>query len=316
MKLTELQYIVALARERHFGRAAELCDISQPSLSVAVKKLETELGVTLFERRSQEISLTPVGEVIIEQARKVLQDVHQIKALAAQGQDPLCGALRLGVIYTVSPYLMPGLVAQMQTLTPQMPLILSEDYTDNLLEQLKAGTIDVAIMALPIHEPGLMLAPLYEEDFVFIAPQNHPLSQKEMISKNDIPTEQLLLLGKGHCLREQIVNVCAQCAGGKDTLTSIQKTVEGSSLLTIRQMVLQGLGVSLVPASSLDQCQREALTAIAFEKPTPARRVIIVWRKSFNRQAAIEKIREAVRLLNLPGCKYLNLPPVSTATEI
>ena len=185
MTLTELKYIVAVARERHFGRAAESCFISQPSLSVAVRKLEDELGVHLFERRFQEISLTPIGEAIVEQAQKVLDEVHHIEEIALQGQDPLCGPLRLGVIFTISPYLMPGLVHKMLQLAPKMPLILTENYTGELLEQLRAGQIDVAIMALPIHEPGLMLAPLYDEELVVAVPHNHPWANQSEIDRED-----------------------------------------------------------------------------------------------------------------------------------
>ena len=204
MTLTELKYIIAVARERHFGRAAESCFISQPSLSVAVRKLEEELGVHIFERRSQEVSLTAVGENIVEQAQKVLEDVRRIEELAVQGKDPLCGPLRLGAIFTISPYLMPGLVHKMLHIAPKMPLILSENYTSNLLEQLRAGEIDVAIMALPINEPGLMFMPLYDEDFVVAVPHDHPWASRNEIHRDEIRSGKLLLLGKGHCLRDQI----------------------------------------------------------------------------------------------------------------
>ena len=313
MTLTELKYIVAVARERHFGRAAESCFISQPSLSVAVKKLEDELGVHIFERRSQEISLTPVGETIVEQAQKVLDEVRHLEELAIQGQDPLIGPLRVGVIFTISPYLTPGLVHQMLDLAPKMPLILTENYTSNLLDQLRNGQIDVAIMALPINEPGLMLAPLYDEDFVVAVPKDHAWAHESVIHKEDLREANLLLLGKGHCLRDQILNVCPETNSLRGRISSIQKTVEGSSLLTIHHMVAQGLGITVLPSSALKETKDDGLVrAIPFEKPAPTRRVIIAWRKTFNRLPAIEMIRKGVARLNLEGCKTLNLPPVSS----
>ncbi len=316
MTLTELKYIIAVARERHFGRAAESCFISQPSLSVAVRKLEEELGVHIFERRSQEVSLTPVGETIVEQAQRVLEDVRKIEELAVQGKDPLCGPLRLGAIFTISPYLMPGLVHKMLKIAPKMPLILTENYTANLLEQLRSGDIDVAIMALPINEPGLMLMPLYDEDFVVAVPRDHEWASRKEIAREEVRTGKLLLLGKGHCLRDQILEACPESSPRKNGVTTMQKTVEGSSLLTIHHMVAQGLGVTVLPSSALQETKCDELVkAIAFEKPTPTRRVIIAWRKSFNRMPAIEAIKTAVNSLNLEGCKVLNLPPVSSVSE-
>ena len=316
MTLTELKYIVAVARERHFGRAAESCFISQPSLSVAVRKLEDELGVHLFERRFQEISLTPIGEAIVEQAQKVLDEVHHIEEIALQGQDPLCGPLRLGVIFTISPYLMPGLVHKMLQLAPKMPLILTENYTGELLEQLRAGQIDVAIMALPIHEPGLMLAPLYDEELVVAVPHNHPWANQSEIDREDVRSANFLLLGKGHCLRDQVLAICPETNSKNRQTSSLQKTVEGSSLLTIHHMVAQGLGITVLPSSSLKETSGDDLVkAIPFNKPTPTRRVIIAWRKSFTRQAAIDMIRQAVTSLPMEGCRMLNLPPVSSVSD-
>ena len=317
MTLTELKYIIAVARERHFGRAAESCFISQPSLSVAVRKLEEELGVHIFERRSQEVSLTPVGESIVEQAQKVLDDVRRIEELAVQGKDPLCGPLRLGAIFTISPYLMPGLVHKMLHIAPKMPLILSENYTANLLEQLRAGEIDVAIMALPINEPGLMFMPLYDEEFVVAVPHDHPWAQRSEIHRDEVRSGKLLLLGKGHCLRDQILEACPESAPRNNGTTAIQRTVVGSSLLTIHHMVAQGLGITVLPTSALQETSGdELIKAIPFEKPAPTRRVIIAWRKTFNRMPAIEAIKTAVNGLNLEGCKTLNLPPVSSASVI
>lgn len=315
MTLTELKYIVALARERHFGRAAEFCSISQPSLSVAVRKLEEELGVKVFERRSQEISLTPIGEAIVEQAQKVLLEVKRVEELAEQGKDPLCGPLRLGVIFTISPYLTPALVHQMQQDAPTMPLMLTENYTDELLVQLQEGKIDAAIMALPIYEPGLMIAPLYDEDFVVAVPSSHDWANRESVQRDEIQGENLLLLGKGHCLRDQILSVCPETSAKRGLASTIQRTVEGSSLLTIHHMVAQGLGITVLPSTALKETNGDsAISAVPFEAPAPSRRVIIVWRRSYNRTPAIEAIRAAVRKLQLDGCRMLSLPPVTSST--
>ena len=315
MTLTELKYIVALARERHFGRAAESCFISQPSLSVAVKKLEDELGIKVFERRSQVISLTPIGESIVDQAQKVLLEVKRVEELAMQGKDPLCGPLRLGVIFTISPYLTPALVHEMKTAVPQMPLILTENYTDKLLEQLRAGQIDAAIMALPINEPGLMIQPLYQEDFVVAVPSSHAWAEREDIHTDEVQSEHLLLLGKGHCLRDQILNVCPE-ANPRRTATDLQRTVEGSSLLTIHHMVAQGLGITVLPASAQKETHNDPLVrTIPFVQPSPSRRVVIVWRRSFNRAEAVQTIADAARRLKLEGCKMLNLPPVTSSAN-
>ena len=233
-----------------------------------------------------------------------------------QGKDPLCGPLRLGAIFTISPYLMPGLVHKMLHLAPKMPLILSENYTANLLEQLRAGDIDVAIMALPINEPGLMFMPLYDEDFVVAVPHDHPWAERSEIHRDEVRAGKLLLLGKGHCLRDQILEACPESVPRKNAATTMQRTVEGSSLLTIHHMVAQGLGITVLPTSALQETHGdELIKAVPFEKPAPTRRVIIAWRKTFNRMPAIEAIKTAVNGLNLEGCKTLNLPPVSSVSS-
>lgn len=181
MTLTELKYIVAVARERHFGRAADACFVSQPTLSVAIKKLEDELGVMLFERRSNEVTLTPSGERIVAQAQRVLDEAGRVKEIAKQGKDPLSGALRLGVIYTIGPYLLPSLVRQLLKDAPQMPLLLNESFTIRLLELLKNGEIDVAILALPLPDSGLMIQPVYDEPFMVAMPKQHPWTKRKLI---------------------------------------------------------------------------------------------------------------------------------------
>ncbi len=310
MTLTELKYIVAVARERHFGRAAEACFVSQPTLSVAIKKLEDELGVVLFERGSSEVSLTPSGERIVVQAQRVLDEAARVKELAKQGKDPLSGALRVGVIYTIGPYLLPALVRQLVRDTPQMPLLLNENLTVRLLELLKNGEIDVAILALPLPESGLMIQPVYDEQFVVGVPRAHPWAKRRAVSADDLKKETMLLLGSGHCFRDQVLEVCPELSRFSTGAEGIQKTFEGSSLETIRHMVASGLGITVLPMSSIpEKAPRDSLIAyLPFRKPVPDRRVVLAWRKSFTRGAAIEALRRAIGKCPLHGVEKLDLP--------
>ena len=195
MILTELKYIVAVARERHFGRAAEACNVSQPTLSVAVKKLEEELDVKIFERGASEVSVTPLGEQIVRQAQLIIEQAAALKEIARLGKDPLNGPLRLGVIYTLGPYLLPDLVRQAIERVPQMPLILQENFTAKLLEMLRSGELDCAIMAEPFPDTGLAVAPLYDEPFAAALPKGHPLAMRRSISAEELKSETMLLLG-------------------------------------------------------------------------------------------------------------------------
>lgn len=314
MTLTELKYIVAVARELHFGRAAEACFVSQPTLSVAIKKLEDELGVVLFERGSSEVSLTSSGERIVVQAQRVLDEAARVKELAKQGKDPLSGALRVGVIYTISPYLLPALIRQLVRDTPQMPLLLNENLTVKLLELLKNGEIDVAILALPLPESGLMIQPVYDEQFVVGVPRAHPWAKKRAVSADDLKKETMLLLGSGHCFRDQVLEVCPELSRFSAGAEGIQKTFEGSSLETIRHMVASGLGVTVLPMSSTpEKVPRDSLIAyLPFKKPVPDRRVVLAWRKSFTRGAAIEALRRAILKCPLYGVSKLDLPAESS----
>lgn len=307
MTLTELKYIVAVARERHFGRAAEACFVSQPTLSVAIKKLEEELNVTLFERGSTEVGVTPVGEQIVAQAQKVLDQTLTIKELAKQGRDPLAGPLRLGVIYTIGPYLLPQLIKHMIERTPQMPLLLQENFTVRLLELLKQGELDAAIMALPLPESGVTLQALYDEPFVVAVPKAHEWARRKAVSSTELKNETMLLLGTGHCFRDQVLEVCPELSRFSAATEGIQKTFEGSSLETIRHMVASGIGVTVLPATSVPEPvpKDSLLRYVPFETPAPDRRVVIAWRKSFPRRAAIEAIREAVMECELPGVRML-----------
>ncbi len=316
MTLTELKYIVAVAREKHFGKAAEACFVSQPTLSVAIKKLEDELEVKLFERSANEVTVTPLGEEIVRQAQSVLEQAAAIKEIAKRGKDPLSGPLKLGVIYTIGPYLLPDLVRQAIDRTPQMPLMLQENFTARLLEMLRTGEIDCAIMAEPFPDTGLALAPLYDEPFLVAVPSTHPLATHEAINAQELKRETMLLLGTGHCFRDHVLEVCPEFARFSSDAEGIRKSFEGSSLETIKHMVAAGMGVTVVPRLSVPKDALEAKSRrrkddgayvkyIPFEGDPPTRRVVLAWRRSFTRYEAIAALRNAVYACELTGVKRL-----------
>ncbi len=303
MTLTELRYIVTLARERHFGRAADKCHVSQPTLSVALKKVEQRIGALLFERSSSDVRLTPLGEQVAAQAERVLEEAARLDEIASQGKDPLVGPLRLGVIYTIAPYLLPRLIPSLNRRAPQMPLYLQENFTVRLAEQLRRGELDVAVLALPFAEPGIVTRAVYDEPFRVAAPAGHPLSRERQIKPDRLTAEHLLLLGQGNCFRDQVVQACPQLSepGG------LERALEGSSLETLRHMVASGAGVSVVPASAVESWPKdEALMCIRpFAEPVPMRRVVLAWRVTFPRPQAIDAIREAILAAPPPGVLLL-----------
>ncbi|MBP6666541.1 MAG: LysR family transcriptional regulator [Ottowia sp.] len=317
MTLTELKYIVAVAREKHFGKAAEACFVSQPTLSVAVKKLEDELELKLFERSAGEVTVTPLGDEIVRQAQSVLEQAAEIKEIAKRGKDPLGGPLKLGVIYTIGPYLLPDLVRQNIALTPQMPLMLQENFTVRLLEMLRTGEIDCAILAEPFPDTGLAIAPLYDEPFMAALPAGHALAAGDSVSSDQLKREHMLLLGTGHCFRDHVLQVCPEFARFSSNTEGIRKSFEGSSLETIKHMVAAGMGVTLVPRLAVPP---EALGAAEPDAPgvvrylpihddggaPPTRRVVLAWRRSFTRYEAIAALRNAIYACELPGVQRLS----------
>ncbi len=306
MTLTELRYIVAVARERHFGRAAEACHVSQPTLSVAIKKLEEELDVRIFERGASEISVTPLGDEIVRQAQSVIEQASAIKEIAKRGKDPLAGTLRLGLIYTIAPYLLPALVKGVIERYPQMPLMLQENFTSKLLEMLRTGELDCAVLAEPFPDAGLAVAPLYDEDFMIAVPASHPFAERSEISAEELKQETMLLLGAGHCFRDHVLEVCPEFARFSSDAEGIRKSFEGSSLETIKHMVASGMGVTVVPALSVPKEVQPHLRYIRFAAPVPTRRVVLAWRKTFTRYEAIAALRNAVYGCELAGVKRLS----------
>ncbi len=319
MTLTELKYIVALAREKHFGRAAQACHVAQPTLSVAVRKLEEELDVRLFERSANEVALTPLGEEVVQQAQVVLEQSRLIHDIAKRGKDPLDGPLRLGLIYTIAPYLLPELVRHNMAHTPQMPLMLHEQFTARLLDMLRAGEIDCAILAEPFADAGLAVAALYDEPFWAALPAQHPLAQQEQLTAEALRTEHMLLLGTGHCFREHVLQACPEFARFASHAQGMRKSFEGSSLETIKHMVAAGMGITLVPALSVPApilqahahhaplpASPDALCYRPFAGEIPSRRIVLAWRRTFTRYEAIAALRNAVCACPLAGVQWLS----------
>jgi len=308
MTLNELRYIVAVARERHFGRAAEACFVSQPTLSVAVKKLEDELGVSLFERGTGEVTVTTVGEQIIEQAQRVLEEADGIKHLARHGRNPLAGVLHLGAIYTIGPYLLPRLMPRISEQAPEMPLMIEENFTSVLSERLKRGDLDVVVISLPFNEPGVLTRPIYDEPFSVLLPGNHPWSGQAAVGIDQLAGEDVLLLGPGHCFRDQVLEVCPNCIKSTAGGNSLQRGLEGGSLETIRCMVASGVGITVLPCSAAaeDRFVEPLVRSLPFAGKTPCRRVALAWRKSFSRLEAVDVLAQAIRGANLPCVSYLD----------
>ena len=296
MTLTELRYVVALAQERHFGRAAQKCFVTQPTLSLALAKLEDELGVRLFERNKNEVLVTPMGAEIVDQARRVLDEVGKIPLLAKGSQDQLAGALRLGVIPTIGPYLLPELVPILRKSAPNMPLMIEENFTANLVPMLRDGDIDAAIIALPFSVTGVKTRTLYEEPFSVVVPEGHLWAKKKHVRPDELSGENLLVLNAGHCFREQVLEACP----GQSN-TANPEGLSGSSLETIRNMVASGLGVSVLPATALQpRYGNKLVKEIPFTDPVPSRKVAIAWRASFSRPKAVDAVADAVLAVKLP----------------
>ncbi len=305
MTLTELRYIVAVARERHFGRAAEKCFVSQPTLSVAVKKLEDELGVALFERGPSDVTVTPVGARVVGQAQRVLEEAAAVKSIAASGRDELAGPLRFGAIYTMGPYVMPQLIPLLRQRAPAMPIILQENYTARLAELLKNGDLDVILLSLPYAEAGIVTQAVYDEPFRILLPAEHPWAKKSRVPARDLCRETLLLLSAGNCFRDQVLRTCADAARATDN--SIQQSLEGSSLETIRHMVASGVGITVLPSSAADArtADNKLVAVRPFSAPEPSRRAALAWRRSFPRPRAVEAVRQALLACKLPGVTRL-----------
>lgn len=299
MTLTEMRYIVALARERHFGKAAETCHVSQPTLSVALKKVEGQLGAALFERTASDVRITALGERIVAQAKRVLDEAVRLEEIADSTGDPLSGQLRVGIIYSIAPYLLPQFIPALHQQAPNMPLFLKEDFTGNLVPALKAGELDVIIIALPFAEPGLVAQPVYEEPFRVVIPASHEWSLRDAIPADELDGENLLLLGQGNCFRDQVLESCPRLT----TPDGLAHSLEGGSLETIRYMVASGAGIAVMPSTAADPLiEKEPMVRVLpFVGRPPSRTVGLVWRVTFPRSQAIDAVRAALLSCQLPG---------------
>ena len=295
MTLTELRYIIAVADEKHFGRAASKCFVSQPTLSIGVKRLEDELGVTLFERSKTGVHLTAVAEQLVEKARKILHEVESFKELSDHVKDPFLAPLRVGAIYTIGPYLFSALLPALKTAEPRMKLYIEESFTGTLRQMLKRGQLDAIIVALPFTEPDIEVHELYTEPFEVLLPSNHPWAGKSSIPPKQLHTEHVLLLGEGHCFRDQVIDACPALSRSAHERNNL--VAEGSSLETLRHMVASGLGVTVLPASAagLENYAPGYLATRPFSKPEPSRTVAIAWRKQFPRTEAIDLLIDVIR---------------------
>ena len=296
MTLNELRYVIAVAQERNFRRAAEKSFISQPALSLAIQKLEEELGVQIFERGKSEVSVTPVGVQIVEQAQRAMEELGRIREIAKQGNDQLTGTLRVGIIYSVGPYLLPDLIPALKRLAPKMPLEVEENITSNLDAMLRNGKLDVIVIALPYGDSGILTQPLYDEPFEVVVSSDHHWANRRSIKPQELSSEKVLLLDSGHCFSNQVAEACP------DLNRKGAEIQQGTSLETIRNMVASGLGITVLPASANSARYRNRLLkVIPFTKPAPARRIALAWRKSFARGQAIEVLAQAISQAKITG---------------
>ncbi|HEY7886161.1 MAG TPA: LysR substrate-binding domain-containing protein [Cellvibrionaceae bacterium] len=297
MTLTELRYIVTLAQEQHFGRAAERCFVSQPTLSIAVKKLEEELGIALFERSKSRVSATPLGEKIVAQANLVLEQTSAIKDIANAGKDQLSSPLSIGAIFTIGPYLLPYFIPELQKTANHMPLYVEEGYTATLRARLRNGELDVIIVALPFTEADVVTQPLYDEPFVVLMRKDHPLAAQQSIDPKLLNQQEVLLLGEGHCFRDQVLETCPNLKPSLEGPSGrVRTAAEGSSLETLRHMVASGLGITILPlsATNMSGYSEEVLVTRPFSEPAPNRTVALAWRASFPRFKAVDALRSAI----------------------
>ena len=294
MNLRDLHYLVALAEHRHFGRAAEASFVSQPTLSTQIKKLEDELGVALVERTPRKVLLTETGREIARRARGVISEIDEIKAIAQRTRDPESGSLRLGVFPTLGPYLLPHLVPLVRSRFPRLELLLVEEKTEHVIRMLREGSLDAAVLALPLHEESLHTEFLFEEPFVLAVPDAHPLAQKKnRLKLSDLEDENLLLLEDGHCLRDQALEVCQLAGAGEKT------GFRATSLETLRQMVAANVGITLLPTLAIKppMARTDNVHLLEFAGHAPSRRLALVWRKSSSMTTFLKRFTEVIKSL-------------------
>ncbi|MBI1274933.1 LysR family transcriptional regulator [bacterium] len=283
MNLRDMEYVVTVADLKNFSQAAELCHVSQPTLSNQIKKMEEFLGVQLFERSNRRVMLTEIGEQIVQHARRVLREVENIHEIAEHAHDPLSGTFRLGAFPTLSTYLFPTIAPGVKETLPKLKLVLVEDKTAQLIELLLRGQLDAALLALPVYDDQLVSQKLFDDPFYLAAPKGHPLAKQKKITQAALNGEKLLLLDEGHCLRDQALDVCQAIGLGED------QDFRATGLETLRQMVKAGMGITLMPGIARRQ-DDEGIAYIPFATPAPSRTIGLVWRKTSARMKVMEKL--------------------------
>ncbi len=287
MNIRDLKYLVALKEHGHFGKAADACFVSQPALSMQIKKLEEYLGVQLLERTNKSVMFTAIGETMLERARLILQEADAMKTIAREEADPLGGELHLGIFPTLAPYLLPHVTPTFNKKLPRLSIFLVEEKTGVLLQKLQQGKLDAAIIALPVQDGNLISVPLFEEEFLLAVHNKHDLAKRKMIKPADLADETLMLLEEGHCLRDQALSFCYRTRASEDM------SFRATSLETLRHMVASGLGMTLMP--KLASHGKDGVTYIPFKSPKPSRTIGIVWRATAAKQAAINEIAALLR---------------------
>jgi len=290
IKLKDLRYLVAVADTGHFGKAAARCFVSQPTLSAQLRKLEEYLGVDLIERQPRQALLTPAGVEVVARARRIVEASDEVVEIALSHRDPLAGKLRIAFLPTIGPYLLPFVVQRLHKALPRLELMLHEHQTEPMLERLRAGDIDMGVLALPVELDGLHAEPLYDEPFVVAMPAAHPLAERKQLRAEDLRGATLLLLEEGHCLRDQALEVCSRVPVRE------KQDFRGTSLETLRQMVAADAGITLLPelATRGAYAQSRGVVIRPFAKPVPARRIGAIWRKSSPRGAALAAVAEVI----------------------
>ncbi len=291
MNLRDLEYLVAVADHRHFGRAAQACFASQPTLSTQIRKLEAELGVELIERNPRRITLTESGQAVVDHARTVLAETAMIRTLAQQAVDPESGSIRLGVFHTLAPYLLPHVVPEIDERFPRLELLLVEDKTDHLVAQLLDGSLDAGVFAQPVHTGNLHAEPLFDEQFVLAAPADHHLAaDDEPLAVDALAGEDLLLLEEGHCLRDQALDVCRLTGAAE------RRGFRATSLATLVQMVSAGVGVTLLPELAVlpPVPENPRIVLRRFSPPVPHRSIALFWRPTSVYRELLPKVAEVI----------------------
>ncbi|MBT5572951.1 MAG: LysR family transcriptional regulator [Nitrosomonadales bacterium] len=288
MTLSELRFVVSVAHEKNFRRAAIKSFVSQPALSLAIKKIEIELGVLIFERNRMGVSLTTVGEQIVNQAKKVLEEAGKIKEISALETNTKQTAIKIGIIYSIAPYLLPSIIPLLKKISPDIILKAEEDVTKNLIHKLKDGVIDAAIIALPFDIPGIALQDLYDEPFKVLIPRKHKWNSKKKINTKDLVNEKILLLDNTHCFSMQVRDACPGISNNAEVQA-------GTSLETIRNMVASNLGISILPQSATAKnYKNDAINILSFESPIPFRRVALAYRQGTSKKDSLDIMVEAI----------------------